>query len=355
MISTATHTPLPHLSKGFWLAHLEECLNSDATALRAYLTELRSDSPLRASRFVGRDLVGADPRFGPNTTRELANEWFGAFQANVGPSQRNVLRGPGGFEDQLRALLVGQPTGVFDAARGARYVDDRERVRALARAAVEAGLADPFPALGRWRNFFGDVEQIVRITVRTAIELALGIGPDDPVERSSEIILPIEVFWTRPHPWLEGWVLGRDHRAESGPAEATSGSVTIVFATPPTGTAIAPDPAGGCRHPRTWDSEPAEEWRGLPNAEELDRPLDDSAGPGPRRRPKQAPRAMLRICHADHVALPPLNSRRESACGEWILPEPGGAYVGVGPIRAVHRATITGGVNPYAEPTLRNG
>lgn len=317
---------------------------------------------------MGSALDGQDPRLGAGSPRDLANEWFGAFQADTPASQRDILRGPGGFEQQLRALLAERPTDLFDTALAGRHANESERVLAISRAAVEAGLSDPFPSIGRWRNFFGDVEQIVRLTVRSAIELALGIGPHDPIESPGNPVLPIEVFWTRPHPWFEGWVLGRDHRATNEARTGPCGSVTIVFATPPTGTAIIPDPASNFGSPRPTDLSDAgdREVLALPEREvtALTRPTDTASASAPSAdihlrppepdRPLLAPRAMLRICHQDHVVLPPINSRRECASGEWIVPEPGGAYVGVGPIRAVHRPTIAGGLNPYA-PSAATG
>jgi hypothetical protein len=89
---------------------------------------------------------------------------------------------------------------------------------------------------GRWVNWWGDAEGIARTTVARAIEVALGMAPDQPIVASAPPARhwPITFVWKCGQPWFEGWVTWRGHGAD--------GNVFVVFSTPGNGDPIRPTP-----------------------------------------------------------------------------------------------------------------
>jgi hypothetical protein len=95
---------------------------------------------------------------------------------------------------------------------------------------------------GFWKAYEGDVEGIVRETLRRGIEVALGVAhnvavPQAPYEPSRH--WPIELFVKCAQGWVEGWVTWR--RRGDGPR---GGQVTILISTPGDGPNQAGPDAG---------------------------------------------------------------------------------------------------------------
>jgi hypothetical protein len=99
-----------------------------------------------------------------------------------------------------------------------------------------------------WNNYEGDVNGITRLTLRTALEVALGVAsdaanvPDVPPRH-----WPIDLFWKCGQNWFEGWVTHR--QLSTGPpasgqtATPPGGHVVVVFATPAEGSTVVDRPA----------------------------------------------------------------------------------------------------------------
>lgn len=100
-----------------------------------------------------------------------------------------------------------------------------------------------------WMDYDGDVEDITRQTVRTALEVALGVNadsatvPDQPPRH-----WPIDLYWKCGQNWFEGWVTHR----RFGPG-STDGHVVVVFATPSEGSVVVGEPADSPRLKRGAD------------------------------------------------------------------------------------------------------
>lgn len=99
-----------------------------------------------------------------------------------------------------------------------------------------------------WSNYEGDVNGITRLTLRTALEVALGVASDSAtVPDAPPRHWPIDLFWKCGQNWFEGWVTHR--RLGTGPpvgqqnATARDGHVVVVFATPAEGSTIFDRPA----------------------------------------------------------------------------------------------------------------
>jgi hypothetical protein len=91
------------------------------------------------------------------------------------------------------------------------------------------------PTTGFWIDYKGDVNSIVRKTLRWALEISLGLMPDEdrPGRPDPD---PIEFFWMCNTNWFEGWVMQR-------PTGHGGRMVTVLFATPGhTGAVVATSP-----------------------------------------------------------------------------------------------------------------
>ena len=98
-----------------------------------------------------------------------------------------------------------------------------------------------------WLDYEGDVEGITRLTLRTALEVSLGVDADTTeVPESPDRHWPIECFWKCGQNWFEGWVAFRN-----GGAGPHDGHVSITFCTPSEGSIILDRPAD---HPRVRQS-----------------------------------------------------------------------------------------------------
>ncbi len=315
-----------HFEKGHWLDLLERFANGPFDQLKATLEVLRTDVPLRDSLFLQHPDLRRDPNFGEDPVGHISADWFGRYERSAAGVEFDYLRGADGFEDQLLKMVPEGRRDDVSAAIANQQGDDLGRVRAVALAAVDAGLAEPFPATGFWHNYFGDVEAILRATFRMAVETALDIGPDQPVDEADPSRrLPIEFLWKCPQRWFEGWVMWRD-------VEEGSGLVTCVLATPGSGTQVITSPSSPEEALTAPDSRGETEVARIAGA-----PL-----PSVRRR---APRGMRVITHAGHVLLPPIDTSQSLPSGRWVIPDFGPTYVGVGPITIAAPAKRHGGVD----------
>jgi hypothetical protein len=89
---------------------------------------------------------------------------------------------------------------------------------------------------GRWVNWYGHAEAIVRTTLQRALEVALGLEPDQPIAvgASPPRHWPIAMIWKCGQPWFEGWITWR--------RQADYGLVFVVFSTPGNGDPISTTP-----------------------------------------------------------------------------------------------------------------
>jgi hypothetical protein len=169
------------------------------------------------------------------------------------------------------------------------------------------------PTTGKFQNYSGNIEGILRQTFIRALEVSLGLAhkpPDQPLGAPTRF-WPIEYFWKCPTAWVEGWVTWR--REPSG-----DGHVTVHLLTPAHGHAVLTSPANG-RNPQ------------------LD-PTDCDIDNG-----------MWLVTHKRH--------RRELAMttdnsefAVWKFPALGPVYFGEGPIVVVAPSEIDGGVAPDGRP-----
>lgn len=316
-----------HFEKGHWFDLFESYLNGPFDQLLGGLEFLRSGVPMRGSEFLSLPALQHDPAFGEDPPKHVAVDWFGRYERSEPGADRDYLRGTDGFDEQLLAMLGDRADGEVREVLGRNYQNDSARLQALGRASVAAGLDQPFPSTGFWHNYYGDVESICRATLRLAIETALDIGPDDPVETADPSHrLPIEMLWKCPQRWFEGWVIWRD-------VESTGGVVTLIFATPGSGSQVISSPSG------------PEEARMAPDSAgraPTERAVVSSAPPLVRRR---SPRGMRVVSHGSHVLMPPINCTRPMAMGQWAIPDFGPTYVGVGEITIAAPGKDDGGVD----------
>jgi hypothetical protein len=91
--------------------------------------------------------------------------------------------------------------------------------------------------IGIWLSYWGRVEAITRQTLRTALEISLGIARDDDVPERAEQHWPIDMYWKCGQNWFEGWVTWRRHERPEG-----AGHVNLIFATPADGSIVLDSP-----------------------------------------------------------------------------------------------------------------
>lgn len=104
----------------------------------------------------------------------------------------------------------------------------------------------PDPSAMMWDNYSGDVNGITRLTIRTALEVALGVAKNEPVPDKPPRHWTIDLFWKCGQNWFEGWVTHR--RMDAGPPGGSttapgSGHVVVIFATPTEGSTVLDRPA----------------------------------------------------------------------------------------------------------------
>ena len=113
---------------------------------------------------------------------------------------------------------------------------------------------DGTPGVAWWKGWSGNTEDIVRWTLISALEVALGVehvGPGDPVPEGpieAARHWPVHLHWGCGAPLFQGWVGWHKHGRG-----ASNGVVTVVFMTPGMGKAMFAtphDPEQGGSHPR---------------------------------------------------------------------------------------------------------
>lgn len=191
---------------------------------------------------------------------------------------------------------------------------------------------------GYWIGYRGDVSAIVRLTLRRALEAALGVDHNAAVPDSPPRHWPIQILWHCGQPWFEGWVawnqrprcLGRlpgplrrlcEFAARWRPER---GDVTVLFATP--------GHIGGVVR-RRLTAPPGRQGRDY----EQD-PLTLITPSGARRR-----LSLMVVSHRDHARHDPSEIWRRSRRGQWRAPSIV-THVGQGEVITVAPSEAEGGV-----------
>ncbi len=166
------------------------------------------------------DYLNADTSRAVDTLRELRRPagdpgYLELWQLPVFTSKNLTAKPPPPYADDFRDKWLGMgPNGVADAM---------------------------------WDNYEGDVNGITRLTIRTALEVALGVASDaDEVPDVPRRHWPIDLFWKCGQNWFEGWVTHRQFgTAPPGEQESAppGGHVVVVFATPTEGSTVVDRPA----------------------------------------------------------------------------------------------------------------
>jgi hypothetical protein len=176
---------------------------------------------------------------------------------------------------------------------------------------------------GYWIGYRGDVDAIVRLTFRRALEVALGINYDDALPETPPRHWPIQILWHCGQPWFEGWVAWNER--QSGGCD-----VTVLFATP--------GHAGGVVRRRI--TAPATR-QGRDYAEN---PVTmDTLTGAPRRR------GLMVVSHQNHGREDPSAVWQRSLSGEWQVPTIV-THVGEGEVITVAPSEAEGGVLADGRP-----
>jgi hypothetical protein len=163
-----------------------------------------------------------------------------------------------------------------------------------------------------FRNYEGNVEEILRITFTRAIEVSLGLQRGETLDKqppSRARFWPIEYVWKCPTAWVEGWVTWQ--RAPDG-----SGHVTVHLLTPPHGNQPVLTRIEGGR-----------------NAAKEPKECDVANGMWVISHRYNNPTYKMRIEYSEF--------------GVWFLPTFGPVYSGDGPIVTVAPSEADGGVAPW--------
>jgi hypothetical protein len=187
------------LEKGGTFRLLEECLNTGQPERRAFLEVVRNSC--RADNLAGQlewfvqgpPGLWNDPAFAQKPVPANAPAWTGA---------------------QERDLLIEKWFG-FVRDNNGQWVKHMSGLRSMGSPSTT----------GFWIAYEGDVHRIVCAAVRWALELSLGLGPNENGD-GREHPWPIELLWKCLAPWFEAWVV---QRPTNGPG---TGLVSIVLVTP---------------------------------------------------------------------------------------------------------------------------
>jgi hypothetical protein len=323
-----------HLEKGPWLTVLEDYLNGQPGRSVDALQQLRQSqatgSPLADLAWLASPALDGDPDYETLEKRRLhlTTDWFGTDDGR-----------PHSFVDAVWHRLSPTVQRSLETAHAVppAFPDRAEEIVRFAEAAVDAtsGHLPEWPATGFWFQYHGDVEGVVREMLIRAIEASLGLdhGHEPPAD-GPDRVLPIELFWKCPQRWFEGWVSWR------WDAQYGTGQVTAMLATPGSGKPILENLELGDGAIR------AESTRANANG-----PVPQGPGPSdPARNGGQSAKGMWVISHREHAQLPMRPADAGTPSGQWLIPEFGPAYVGVGPIVCVQPSEADGGVKPFGRP-----
>ncbi len=313
-----------HLEKGPWLVALENYFNVSVEERMAYLEAIQERRWDGLSGFVGEPMLGVTPEMKTPTRRQLHMNlhWFGrSRRGDPQPTFRSWLDG------QLNPDTVSTDTDQEgDDVYVANLLRQPEVVEALRP-------RSDWPITGMWQQYYGNVEAIVVETALRALTVALGIDPEGQPTRN----LPIEIFWKCPQRWFETWITWR-----SDPSPPHAGQVTLILATPGSGTPLLERYADG---------------RGADPKPDLNSgaPLisSDPTEPAFSGPSSAAPRGMWTVTHTHNILLPTLSATGESKTGDWSTPDFGPSYAGTGPIICVSPSFEDGGLPPVGGPAAK--
>jgi hypothetical protein len=177
---------------------------------------------------------------------------------------------------------------------------------------------------GYWIGYRGDVGEIVRTTLRRALEVALDVDHDaEEVPATPERHWPIQILWHCGQPWFEGWVAWNQRSVGDG-------DVTVLFATP--------GHYGGVVRRRLT----APTSRQGRDYEENPETMRTVAGDTRRR-------GLMVVSHQNHVRENPSEGWRPTSTGQWQGPTIV-THVGEGPIITVAPSEAEGGVLADGRP-----
>ncbi len=371
-----------HLEKGVWGTVFEDHINHDGRQAVATLVHLRVGGEITALPFFGLPSLDnkADKRFGnePGRIDHFRVDWLG-WRPDP-PDGPLVPQRP--WRDLVAEALSTEPLRrrwaelVEAGHQAATSVEPLDKVIALSTESVawaetvQAAAKEDFfdglsryPETGFWQQYFGDVDSILRETLATAIEQALGlprppadvvaslrdVTADDHQERVAEYRkvlqpyvdgaktprhLPLEIFWKCPQRWWEGWVTWR--------VGDGTGQVTVVLCTPGSGTPLLEELGYGRGTVRPDESHPTTSTVPTP------RGMTATFEPG-----DHAERRMWVVSHEAHVPLPPPNTWKGRKQGAISVPPFGPSYVGVGPVVITVPSLMDGGAGPLPTVTRR--
>jgi hypothetical protein len=191
---------------------------------------------------------------------------------------------------------------------------------------------------GFWIAYEGQVHMIVCAAVRWALELSLGLGPNDN-EDGGHDLWPIELLWKCLAPWFEAWVV---HRPTDG---AGRGLVSVVFVTPThDGANVAESPIA-----TSPTVVPLDGGRGVPST---GRDYEVLAVDGPETAPPPVPAApdrtyaMWVVTHTNQIksgSMTVVNNAGDSDIADWGIAQLA-CYQGNGPIVVVSPSMAAGGI-----------
>jgi hypothetical protein len=202
----------------------------------------------------------------------------------------------------------------------------------------------PRPETGLWRAYQGDVIGIVRRTLRWALEVSLGLMPDEDGPGLSQPAA-IELFWICGLRWFEGWVIQR-------PTGAGGRIVTVLFVTPPhEGAEVALSPVAKVDKTTFGSGTHAVPSREA-DYEQLAFAAPAAPSPGPRPLASDRPFATWVVTHKLHEQTPPSQSGDPASNTDNTAATAPGAgppatlatYRGTGPIVVVSPSVPAGGV-----------
>jgi hypothetical protein len=306
------------LEKGGTFRLFEKYLNIDRAERRAFLEVVRNS-------YKANDLAGQLNWFvqgPPGLWNDLAF------------SQKPVPEGAAAWTgDQERDLLIEKWFG-FERDASGQWVPHTSAARSTAARSTASSSTTGF-----WIAYEGEVHRILCAAIRWALELSLGLGPNDNGPGRDEP-WPIELFWKCLAPWFEAWVV---HRPTKGPG---TGLVSVILVTPThDGANVAESPIATSQTVESLGG------RGVPSTgrdyEVL--AVDDAPGsPAPLPAPAAPERTygMWVVTHRDQIrsgAVTVDNNAADSDIADWGIPELG-VYRGSGPIVVVSPSMAAGGI-----------
>lgn len=299
------------LEKGGTFRLFEEYLNTGQPERRAFLQVVRNSC--RADNLAGQldwfvqgpPGLWNDPAFAQKPVPEGAEAWTGARE---------------------RDLLIKKWFGFVTDDSG-NWVQHMSALRSMGSPSTT----------GFWIAYEGEVHRIMCAAVRWALELSLGLGPNDNDDGRDDP-WPIELFWKCLAPWFEAWVV---QRPTNGPG---TGLVSIVLVTPThDGANVAESPIA------TSATVLSDNGRGVPSTgRDYEVLAVDGHGP-PAPPPPAAPDrtyAMWVVTHRNQIksgAVTVANNAGDSDIADWGIAQLA-CYQGNGDIVVVSPSMAAGGI-----------